>query len=107
MNETDNWVPVIKALADPSRLELVRTLLNERECSVQQLAKALDSPSYQISKQLSILRNAGIVISEKLGRTLHNKIAPDFERNIDENRTLDLGCCTFHFDRPLGKELNQ
>lgn len=101
MKDTDNWVPVIKALADPSRLELVRVLLRDKTGSVQQLAEAMDSPSYQVSKQLRILREAGIVASEKSGRVLQNRIAPTFERKIGKQRVLDLGCCVFRFDRPM------
>jgi len=101
MNETDNWVPVMKALADPARLELVSVLLGKKVCSVQQLADALGSPTYQVSKQLRILRDAGIVASEKCGRVLENRIAPAFERKIGRQRVLDLGCCTFRFDRPM------
>jgi len=99
---SDNCLPVIKALADPSRLERVQTLLGEDACSVEQLADTLRSPVYQVSRQLHILRAAGIVVSEKSGRTLRNRIAPAFERKIGKERILDLGCCTFRFDRPMG-----
>lgn len=90
MMKSENCVPVIKALADPSRLELVRTLLGEETCSVQQLADELHSPTYRVSRQLHILREAGIITSEKSDRTLQNRIAPTFERKIGKERVLDL-----------------
>ena len=91
----------MKALADPSRLELVGALLEEETASVRQLAEALRWPVYKVSKDLRTLREAGIVVSEKSGRALHNRIAPEFACHLDSERTLDLGCCTFRFDRPV------
>jgi DNA-binding transcriptional ArsR family regulator len=101
MNQTDDWVPVMKALADPSRLELVQVLLNQDSASVRELAEALRWPVYKVSKNLRTLREAGIIISEKSGRTLLNRIAPSFARHIGQERSLDLGCCSFRFDRTI------
>lgn len=97
MSDSQNWVPLLKALADPTRLELVRLLLRE-EHTVEQLAEALQATEYNVSKHLRILREAGVVVSNKQGRHLHNTVAPAFRKKIGRKRILDLGCCTFRFD---------
>ena len=48
---------------------------------------------------LRILREAGIVETERNGKHVHCSVAEDFRRRLTRNQTvLDLGCCTFRFD---------
>jgi len=98
MATTVDWIPLLKALADPTRLELVRLLL-DKDHTVEQLASALNATEYNISKHLRILREAGVVLSNKKGRHLHNSITPAFRKKMGDHRVLDLGCCSFQFDR--------
>ncbi len=97
MTNTEGWIPLLKALADPTRLELIRRLLLTEQ-TVEELAVALEATEYNISKHLRILREAGVVVSTKTGRHLHNAIAPAFRKRIGRRRVLDLGCCVFRFD---------
>ncbi|MGF1657359.1 MAG: ArsR/SmtB family transcription factor [Verrucomicrobiales bacterium] len=97
MKTTDDWIPLLKALADPTRLELIRHLLIG-EHTVEELAASLNATEYNISKHLRILRQAGVVVSSKDGRHLHNRVAPAFRKRIGRRRVLDLGCCSFRFD---------
>jgi len=97
MVTTDDWIPLLKALADSTRLEIIRILLSG-ERTVEQLAAALDATEYNTSKHLRTLRQAGVVLSTKQGRHLHNAIAPVFRKRIGLHRVLDLGCCVFRFD---------
>lgn len=54
----------LKALADPRRWRIVELLSREELC-VCHLAEALDVPQPLVSHHLKVLRDAGIVESEK------------------------------------------
>jgi ArsR family transcriptional regulator len=61
---------VLKAMADPLRLRLLRLLL-EREACVCELVEALAVPQYRASKHLRVLRNAGLVADRRAGNWIH------------------------------------
>jgi DNA-binding transcriptional ArsR family regulator len=92
-------VPYLKALADQSRWSIVRELLGE-ELTVGGLVDRLKISQYNISKHLRILREAGIVETKKNGKFVHASITSGFRTRLSADRkTLNLGCCTFHFDK--------
>jgi ArsR family transcriptional regulator len=58
-----------KALCDPTRLAiLARQLEDPRLCSVSSLAKDFDLDVSVISRHLALLRDAGILQANKIGR---------------------------------------
>lgn len=57
---------VLKALAQPLRLEMVE-VLSEREMCVEELAKRLGASRSNVSRHLSVLAGAGILQSRKDG----------------------------------------
>lgn len=92
---------MLKALADATRWRMVHELLGEA-MTVNEITERLDVSQYNVSKHLRILREAGIVTTRKDGRTVECRVTPAFRRRLSRNRkALDLGCCTFRFDRPL------
>lgn len=92
---------VLKALSDEVRWRIVQTLLDEGQVKVTDLAAKLDVAQPTMSKHLRILRNAGIVISEKESTTVWCRVTPDFRQRLRNGKQiLDLGCCTFRFDQP-------
>jgi len=92
-------VPYLKALGDQSRWSIVRELLGE-ELTVGGLVERLHISQYNISKHLRILREAGIVETTRDGKFVHARITSVFRTKLSADRkTLNLGCCTFHFDR--------
>ncbi|HEY6908313.1 MAG TPA: metalloregulator ArsR/SmtB family transcription factor [Myxococcales bacterium] len=58
--------PVFRALADPTRLRIVRLLLQGPLC-VGDLVTVLDLPQPKVSRHLASLRRAGLVEDEKRG----------------------------------------
>lgn len=93
---------VLKALSDETRWRIVHTLLEEEQAKVTDLAARLDVAQPTMSKHLKVLRDAGIVVSEKEGTTVWCRVTPDFRQRLrDGKQILDLGCCTFRFDQPL------
>lgn len=93
---------MLKALSDEKRWSIVHILLEEGAANVTDLAVRLKVPQPTMSKHLRILRDAGVVVSEKEGTTVWCRVTPDFRQKLRNGRQiLDLGCCTFRFDEPM------
>ncbi|MFB0546222.1 MAG: ArsR/SmtB family transcription factor [Anaerolineae bacterium] len=58
---------VFKALAHPTRLQILGRL-RERRCCVSELAEALERSHANISQHLTTLRQANLVLAEKEGQ---------------------------------------
>lgn len=96
--KADRCVTMLKALADEHRWDIVRTLLAE-SLSVSQLGERLGMPQPNVSKHLAILRAAGIVVTERVGKEVRGSIAEAFRAELSRNKNrLDLGCCSFDFN---------
>ncbi len=98
--KADRCVTMLKALADEHRWDIVRTLLAE-SLSVSQLGERLKMPQPNVSKHLNVLRVAGIVVTERVGKEVRGGIAEAFRAELTKNKNrLDLGCCSFDFNSP-------
>lgn len=92
-------IPQLKALADETRWRIVRELLTS-PLTVTQITDKLKAPQYNISKHLRVLREAGIVTTQRHGKQVECAVSPLFRSRWKKDQsTLDLGCCTFRFDR--------
>ncbi|HEY3900639.1 MAG TPA: metalloregulator ArsR/SmtB family transcription factor [Chthoniobacter sp.] len=90
---------ILKALADRSRMRIVKALLVKSH-GVNELAEELKISQYNVSKHLRILREAGIIKVHADGTRREHSVVPAFrERLKKENNTLDFGCCSFRFDQ--------
>lgn len=64
----DNYIEVFKALADKTRMRIMRLLsITDRQVCVCEIMDALQLPQYQVSKHLNILKNARMVEGERRG----------------------------------------
>ena len=91
-------IPVLKALGDETRWRIVRELMNDT-FTVSELTERLQATQYNVSKQIRILREAGIVHTERQGRHVKCSVEEEFRLRVAKNKNqLDLGCCTFKFD---------
>jgi DNA-binding transcriptional ArsR family regulator len=89
---------VLKALADQTRWRMVRALLGG-SLTVNELTEQVDAAQYNVSKHLRVLRDAGLVTTEREGKSVRCTVPPSVRRTIARNKNqLDLGCCTFRFD---------
>jgi predicted transcriptional regulator len=71
---------------------------------VNALAEELGTSQYNVSKHLRILREAGFVDCEVKANRREYLIAAHLRQRLASNRNvLDLGCCTFRFDKFLKK----
>uniref|UniRef100_A0A7V6A3Q2 Transcriptional regulator n=1 Tax=Desulfobacca acetoxidans TaxID=60893 RepID=A0A7V6A3Q2_9BACT len=75
---------VLKALAAPARISLVR-LLKDRALCVGALAKKLGITPGAVSQHLGILKEAGLVEAEKRGYFMHYRLNPQTLARWKEN----------------------
>lgn len=73
-NKFDYLISVFKALSDPNRLRAL-LVLQDRELCVCQIVEMLGFAPSTVSKHMSILKNAGLVETEKKGRWVHYRKA--------------------------------
>ena len=71
-----------KALADPTRVEIVRRLACCDECCVCDLNDAFDLSQPTISHHLKVLRDAGLVESPRRGTWAYYRLVPDAVRRL-------------------------
>jgi DNA-binding transcriptional ArsR family regulator len=86
---------LLRALADPDRLRIVRCLRDGPK-NVSEIAADLDALVVNISHHLGVLRQAGLVQDEKQGRYVVYHLHPDvYQPGAKDCATeqLDLGCC--------------
>lgn len=103
MSETSaspiDCIPVLRALGEPTRLRLLRHLMEEPH-TVGDLCGILMATSYNVSKHLRILKEAGLVQSRKDGQHRIYSVADHLRESLSRSRNvIDLGCCQFRFDR--------
>ena len=65
---------VIKALAHPARLQIVDELAERGERCVCELTELVGTDMSTVSRHLSQLRNAGLVVDEKRGTMVYYRL---------------------------------
>jgi len=63
-----HWVRIARALADPTRLSLFRTIAEQGEISCGALAERFPVAQSTVSHHLNVLINAGLVEMRKQGQ---------------------------------------
>ena len=92
-------IAALKALGEETRLRILRLLFKE-QLSVNEITGRLGASQYNVSKHLRIMREAGLVETEKQGQHRLYSVAKKLKRQVAANNNiLDLGCCTFRFDK--------
>lgn len=86
---------MLKALADETRLAVVRYLLSG-SCHVGALQAALGIEQSLLSHHLKQLREAGIVESERDGKAVLYRLTSSVELRR-RGEIIDLGCCQLSF----------
>jgi len=70
-----DWISRFRALGDETRLGLLCALLSE-ELSVGELSEVVQAAQPGVSRHLSALRDAGLVVARKQGATTYYRIQP-------------------------------
>jgi ArsR family transcriptional regulator, arsenate/arsenite/antimonite-responsive transcriptional repressor len=74
---SDPDVRLLAALADPTRLAIVRQLATETETCACDFTSCCDVGQPTVSHHLRVLREAGVVTSERRGQWIFYRLAPD------------------------------
>lgn len=92
-------LPILRALSDESRWRIVRLLAHQSgPLTLGDIASQLELSTYNASRHVKTLHEAGLVTIERDGRFKHIAIAEGYRGRI-QSGDLDLGCCRFDFDR--------
>ncbi|MDV3429100.1 MAG: metalloregulator ArsR/SmtB family transcription factor [Bacillota bacterium] len=81
MNEQELSVKILKALGHPVRYKIVKFLYDGPKC-VCKLNEDIEFSQANLSQHLRILKEAGILSSEKVGMNIHYRISNDDVKNI-------------------------
>jgi ArsR family transcriptional regulator, arsenate/arsenite/antimonite-responsive transcriptional repressor len=73
----DPEIRLLAALADPTRLAIVRELAATSETCACDLTSCCDVGQPTVSHHLKVLREAGVVTSERRGQWIYYRLAPD------------------------------
>lgn len=85
----------LKALADPTRLAVMRALASEGARHVWELNENLQLEPSLLSKHLRVLREAGLVSSERHGKAVLYRLTEGAA--VAGAGDIDLGCCSLTF----------
>jgi ArsR family transcriptional regulator len=80
MRSTDPDVSLLAALADPVRLSIVRQLGAAAYVCACDFTECCTVSQPTISHHLRVLREAGVVVSERRGTNILYSLSPDFTR---------------------------
>ena len=81
----------LRALADETRLAVINELLVESK-NVNQINKNLPVSQSLLSHHLKILRDAGLVVGRRVGKSVRYELAPSVK--LDQaDKGIDLGWC--------------
>ena len=74
MSSYEKCTDILKAIAHPSRLEILYRLDKQDGCNVSKIQDNLGLPQSTISQHLKILKNAGVLTSERRGTVVCYKV---------------------------------
>lgn len=73
----DPDIQLLAALADPTRLEILRELAGSSQVCACDLTDCCDVSQPTVSHHLKVLREAGCVVSERRGSNIYYSVAPN------------------------------
>lgn len=74
LSRYESRVRVVKAMAHPTRMFIVDELSRVGERCVCQLTEMVGADISTVSKHLSLLKNAGIIVDEKRGNQVYYRL---------------------------------
>ena len=78
---------IFQALGEPTRLRIIRLMaVTDEEICLCELVDSLLEPQYKLSRHLKVLRQSGLLESEKEGRWVYHRLSSgaDVLRNLFE-----------------------
>ena len=68
---------ILKSIAHPVRICIVRGLLHEGECNVSKMHSCLNVPQSTLSQHLAKLRSLGIIRGRRSGTEIYYQVVDD------------------------------
>ena len=97
-NDTDDGcVTKLKVLADGTRLAVIRALLKGPQ-HVNEINATIDVDQSLLSHHLRVLRDAGVVESQRNGKAVLYRLAESVTMDEHSGGGIDLGCCRLSFE---------
>lgn len=87
----------LKLLADETRIAVIEQLLSGPR-HVHEINAELHIDPTLLSHHLRVLREAGLVLTEREGKSILYRLAPEV-RLAQRGRAIDFGCCRLSFSR--------
>ncbi|QHT60940.1 helix-turn-helix transcriptional regulator [Paenibacillus lycopersici] len=84
MSESSQPRDVFEAIADPTRRRLIHLLAEARELPLHELTPQFDMGRTAVSKHLTILKEAGLVLDRKVGRETRFRLNAEPLREIQD-----------------------
>ena len=88
---------MLAVISEPQRLRIIECL-SEKSRNVGELASCLGKHMVKVSHHLSILRKAGLVKSNRMGRFIYYELQSVLGVSGSTSH-LDLGCCRIEFSK--------
>ena len=79
---TDPDIQLLAALADPTRMEILRELAGAPEVCACDFTSCCDVSQPTVSHHLRVLRDAGAVTSERRGNWVFYRLAPNLQERL-------------------------
>lgn len=79
---TEQAQTMLKALADPLRLQLVQSLARKEQC-VCELTDALGQAQSKLSFHIKVLKESGLILDRQEGRWIHYRLNPVAFKNLE------------------------
>ena len=95
--KTNKCSRILSVLADVQRLRIIECL-SEKSRNVGELASCLGKHMVKVSHHLSILRKAGLVKSNRMGRFIYYELQSGMGVSGPTSH-LDLGCCRLELSK--------
>lgn len=86
---------LLKVLADETRLAVLRQLM-KRPKHVAEINASLGIEQTLLSHHLKVLREAGLVVTQREGKAVLYSLAPEVEGS-GSGKAINLGCCMLSF----------
>jgi DNA-binding transcriptional ArsR family regulator len=84
MSENNQLRDVFEAIADPTRRRLIRLLAEKEEIPLHELTAQFSMGRTAVSKHLTILKEAGLVLDRKVGRETRFRLNASPLREIQD-----------------------
>jgi len=91
-SEAERCAIYMKALADPTRIQIVRALRNG-PLTVSDIAGLLNLELASVSHHLRVLYRVSITKTERQGRNIYYTLNPDLVGRKQRPHELNFGCC--------------